>query len=831
MPLRDRNNMVSGELSPRLLGRNELDGFKRGVKTMRDFLPLPYGGAMNRYGFEAVMPTRRNSVGYAYEFSYAETDSVVVAFFPGWIRFFDNEGVILDPDGVYSVTAVSVSGSDTVLTLASVTDISTEDDLFVSGTGDHVLDGQFFQVTAIDVPNKKVTVKDCFGNSVLATAATGLTASAQVVYEIPNPYGSELYYANLSTAQKGEVMSFCNSYHPMYELTRNDRDDWTLARTTLTGTVFYDAVSGITKANPAVVTTSAAHGYSTGDTVFLDSVGGMTEVNGRWFTVTRVDATRFSLDGVNSTGYTTYVSGGVAANSLKQPGVVSYFGGRRFLGGALFKPDWFYGSKLPLDDGTTQYNDFTTGSNAKDGVAFSVSSVSGTKDVIVFFSGTNRFLAIGSTGGTYKVDGGSDGAPIATGAIRSLAIDATPAARVEPVSNGTSTEYVRSDGDSLNSLEYDLFADGYTAVDMTLLTGVTASSGFKRLTKVVAESDLTLALRNDGVIAVLSRKGREEIAGWSTIHAAGTSAKFLSMCGMREADGRDTVWVCTERTVHGQTRRMIERMVRDPRGVERPYTGDRDADRWAYEKLLKEKASRMTRLDSCLMYDGAQQTSLTISGSTATAGTATFAADDVGQRIRVKYLTGYETGVAVITNYISPTEVEVEVHQAFSSAAFAAGEWYLCVNKVYIPHLEGETVAYVGDGGQGTSSVVTNGWLSLDGSYGRVIAGLEYDAFFELTPIIASDQYGNQEPGENVRVLQVALRIFETQAVWAGEDPYSVAACELPRAKQQAFVACVPITDVIKAPGLTGFSNNLCYTIMARNGLPCTVLAVTMTTE
>ena len=69
-------------------------------------------------------------------------------------------------------------------------------------------------------------------------------------------------------------------------------------------------VTGITKANPAVVTTSAAHGLVAGEKVRLISVGGMTEVNDRIYTVASPSGSTFSLAGVNSTAYTTYTSGG-----------------------------------------------------------------------------------------------------------------------------------------------------------------------------------------------------------------------------------------------------------------------------------------------------------------------------------------------------------------------------------------------------------------------------------------------------------------------------------------------------------------------------------------
>lgn len=68
--------------------------------------------------------------------------------------------------------------------------------------------------------------------------------------------------------------------------------------------------TAITKANPAVVTINA-HGYTNGMKVYATGIGGMTELNNREFLVAGVTANTFQLSGINSTGYTTFTSGGV----------------------------------------------------------------------------------------------------------------------------------------------------------------------------------------------------------------------------------------------------------------------------------------------------------------------------------------------------------------------------------------------------------------------------------------------------------------------------------------------------------------------------------------
>jgi hypothetical protein len=73
-------------------------------------------------------------------------------------------------------------------------------------------------------------------------------------------------------------------------------------------------ITGITRANPAVVT-SVAHGLSSGHGVTISGVSGMTQVNGGSYEVVRIDNDTFALRDTDSTGFSAYVSGGTAVRA------------------------------------------------------------------------------------------------------------------------------------------------------------------------------------------------------------------------------------------------------------------------------------------------------------------------------------------------------------------------------------------------------------------------------------------------------------------------------------------------------------------------------------
>lgn len=70
-------------------------------------------------------------------------------------------------------------------------------------------------------------------------------------------------------------------------------------------------ITAISKASEAVVT--GTHDFSAGDLIVIESVVGMTEINDRVVRVLSVNTTvDFTCEALDSSGFTTYVSGGTA---------------------------------------------------------------------------------------------------------------------------------------------------------------------------------------------------------------------------------------------------------------------------------------------------------------------------------------------------------------------------------------------------------------------------------------------------------------------------------------------------------------------------------------
>jgi len=75
-----------------------------------------------------------------------------------------------------------------------------------------------------------------------------------------------------------------------------------------------NAITGITAANPAVMT-AVAHGWTANDMIYVSGVVGMTQVNTRWFRISNTAANTLRLNqgsAIDSSGFTAYTSGGTA---------------------------------------------------------------------------------------------------------------------------------------------------------------------------------------------------------------------------------------------------------------------------------------------------------------------------------------------------------------------------------------------------------------------------------------------------------------------------------------------------------------------------------------
>jgi hypothetical protein len=154
----------------------------------------------------------------------------------------------------------------------------------------------------IDLQKYNEAVKDL--SNMIVFPQGGVTRRPGTYYAGTTKDGGQVRLINFEFSDtQAYVLEFGNLYVRIYK----DGGLVTAATT---------AISAITKANPAVVT-SNSHGMSNGDRVFITGVVGMTEVNNREFTVAGVATNTFQLSGINSSAFTAYGSAGTTGEIIE----------------------------------------------------------------------------------------------------------------------------------------------------------------------------------------------------------------------------------------------------------------------------------------------------------------------------------------------------------------------------------------------------------------------------------------------------------------------------------------------------------------------------------
>lgn len=312
-----QRSLAGGELTPAVYARTDLAKYQVGAKLMRNMLVLRHGGSSNRAGTELCAEvkdsTKRTRV-FRFKFNTTTNNAYALELGHLYMRVFVLGAQVQS-------TTVAWSGVATYNVMDQVSNLGIN----------------YYCQLAVTVPG-----------TAPASDPTHWYAMPGTIYEIPAPFTeSELF--QLSKVQSGDVITWAHPDHDPVELQRFDVNMWkwavvsfvpdTLRPTALAvasggaGALTFDykvsavnadtleqslpavqaakVITGITQANPGVVT-SVAHGYVNGDEIFHEAIVGMTQLNDRTIVAAGVTANTYQLQGVDTTTYDAYVSGGTA---------------------------------------------------------------------------------------------------------------------------------------------------------------------------------------------------------------------------------------------------------------------------------------------------------------------------------------------------------------------------------------------------------------------------------------------------------------------------------------------------------------------------------------
>lgn len=710
----------SGEVSPKLAGRNDLKAYYSGGKRVENFICQTTGAASFRTGTIYSETTKDNNKAFLWAFEFSADIAFILEFTDQKLRFYTNNGIVGAP------------------------------------------------------------------------------------YEVTTPY-LEADLFGLKFAQNGIKIYITHPNYAPRVLTYTSPTSWALTtQDAYKANGSSQAITAITKATPAVVTYSGGDNFANGDKVFLRDVVGMTQVNDLVFTVANVNtaSNTFELSGINSTAYSTYVSGGTVQkiqnagflSSGSYPSAVTFYEERLVYGGSEDSPQTMYLSRPSLPD------NFILGTEVDDAIEY---TVNGYGNNIRWLQGTANFLGIGTFGDVLQATGGIDGV------ITPTSISVKPSngygvADINPVGRGSQVFYMQRNNLIMRSFEYDFNSDGYIPVDRNVIADHITSSGVTQMAFQEGRPNVIWAVKNNGDFIGMTLEEQEGVSGW---HRHNTQGNVISIAALPRSNNYHQLWMCVERDGNYYIEYLSD-TVGMPNHNDY-FTGVEADDKDIIGNMTFEAQKEYIHLDSALSYYGtsageaasATLTPAAISGTsvTFTASTSVFNSGMVGRELWKRHIDGTESGRAVITGYTSGTVVTCEVTEEFDSTdTMAAGDWYLTAGSVSgLDHLEGMNVSIVTDGGQHAQKTVASGSVILDFQASVVHVGLSYTGYLQTNNLEGGSPNGTSQV-KRKNVTAIGVRLLETLYCKIGLDYYHLDQIEMRAPDMRMDRPPLPYTGDIK---------------------------------
>ena len=442
-------------------------------------------------------------------------------------------------------------------------------------------------------------------------------------------------------------------------------------------------------------------------------------------------------------------------------------------------PTYLYGSK------GADYDNITVGTGTNDGYQFDLSEAN--SSALWLVSGVNSLL-IGTAEGILTVNGGSVSTAITPEDISAKLSCRVPVAQVKPVYVDNYAFFVSANKRQLHMFEYDVLLEQFKATNLSKGNYEITKGGITKLAYKFDRFNLIFALCGTKLLSICFSND-EAVNSWSEFI---TDGEFIDICTVTRPDGDYDLFANIKRTINGVDAYYLERLtdvvefsrfedfVSDvPDGASAADILElKKEDKYAFYREIAEELRDCNYLDCSMKYDGLQSSTITLDDDILTCSEEIFDENSVGKRIWYKSETGREYGIMDITEYISQTQVKVNVLLTPTSSSTSA--WYLSATVFSgLEHLEGETVAVVGNGGYIGDFVVTDGQIDITSAntnkVGTAVIGLKYKGILKSTNLgIDISSQGTQTFTNMKNIYKIGLELSFSAGCKIGSNLYDL---------------------------------------------------------
>ena len=741
-----KNSFSSGEISPLLRGRSDLQQYNEGAEELSNFLIRQQGGISKRPGtrFLGEILDQLKKVRLT-RFVYNNDTAYSLEFSPNKVRVISNGGFVTEND-------VSISGA------------TQANPVVVTSTGHSYSDGDVVTISSVsgmvELNNKdyKVTnsttntyeLTDMRGNSVDGTGYTAYTSGGvsnkHVI--INTPWGED-DLEGLSFAQTNDVLYVASELHQPRKISRTDAITWTIEELenkdgpyqaeNLTDTTLTPAA---TSGSSVLVTASVSLFASTdvGRQIRIHH-DGSTPIAGWGTIVAYTDPQNVNVSISSNFGATTASEVwrlGAWSETTGYSGTVTFHQNRLWFGGTSSEPNTFWFSK------TDDYPNFEP-ANPEDlvvsddnGGRFQIASE---QTNAIQWMRSSQQLFIGTKGGQYSVS--SSGAAVTPSDINVQRQNGYGSSIVEPHVISNSVIYCDRTTRKVMEMVYNFDNDAYQSREISVIANHILRQGIRAIYSSYQQSP-------DNIIWYVLESGR--MVGL-------TYLKEQNIIAFHNHDIGGTYESATVNSgylIEGETYRIKDvsggadftTVGASANTVGTTFTASEINPTWGTGSLAKVTIAEVETITT--IPSATEQTDVTYIVVKRTINGET--------RQYIEYFDD--------DNWADHDQDKDNLFFVDSGLEYAGSATTTITG---LDHLEGEEVTIVADNAAHPDRTVTNGSITLQSSATSVKVGMPYVASCKILPIDVQGDLGSSQ-GSIKTVNNIIVRMWNSLGMQVGQE-------------------------------------------------------------
>lgn len=546
-----QTNFTAGELSPRMLGRVDVERYKNGAETLENVLPLIHGGVRSmpalRFNAEAKHADRKCRL---LRFEFSKTESAILEFGHEYIRFFNSDRTqVMDGIVPYEIATLYqeselfevefVGGADTIFLFHENHPIQMlrRFDTDYWAIEDAPLDpAPFAERWTYTSSDLVVTVPTVGTGRTLSTLASWL--AADVGRRVQAFGGTALITGYTST---NDVTATIENAFPTTLFTQYDWKIFGSPMTTCTP-------SAAGTLGTTISLTLSAAGWRAADVAKHVSInGGLIELH--TFTSTTVmqgTVVQEMESAVAAQAGAWKLMGPMWNSEDGYPRTGTFFQQRLIAGGSPAFPHTICGSVIG------NYLNFQIGTD--DDAAFVYDLDATEYDPVLHLSKLRYALLALTSGNEFTLTGGVE-KPITPTNVQVDNPTNYGCNDVRPARVGNELIYISRTGKKLRAMGYNFENDSFASPDLSKLSEHITGDGIVDLAYQQEPESVLWCVRSDGVMVSMTIDREEGVMAWAR-HT--TDGVYESVATVPTTSGIDEVWVSVKRLIDGNYVRYIE---------------------------------------------------------------------------------------------------------------------------------------------------------------------------------------------------------------------------------------------------------------------------------